>query len=297
MYNYKKRKNKRRKALNRFLENVKYQILHRPVQSAIDVVLFAFLLYALFVFLKKNDAVRLYKYVAIFLLVAVVATSNSLAFPLLGRTFAYAFIIVIIGVAALFPQETRRNFWKISSPRDMQQAFNAQYNCSDEELVSAIDDIVRACLNMAKKNVGALIVITPDYIPVHIKESGTVLDAVVSGGLIESIFVTKGPLHDGAVLVRGNRIIAAGCFLPLTQSLEVDKELGTRHRAAIGVTETNNVLTIIVSEETGVISIAHRGEIDRYMDSELLTDTLHEFYGLKAIDKAPAKKGRKSRKN
>lgn len=279
-----------------FAQNIKNEILHRPVQSAVDVVLFAFLLYALFVFLKRNDAVRLFKYIVLFLAVSVVATSGVLRLPLLGRTFTWGFLIVILGVVMLFPQEARRELWKISSPRDMQQAFNTQYDCSDEELNAAIADIVRASLNMAKKNVGALIVITPEHIPVHIQESGTKLDAVVSCGLLESIFNTKAPLHDGAVLVRGNRIMAAGCFLPLTQSLEVDKELGTRHRAAIGVTETNNVLTIIVSEETGVISVAHRGEIHRYYDAEMLADVLQEFYGLKAIAAAPAKNGKKFRR-
>lgn len=283
--------------MERFLENIKNEITQRPVQSVLDVVLFAFLLYAVFVFLKKNDAVRLFKYIAVFLAVSVVLTSRMLSFTLLSRTFSYAFILVIIGIAALFPQETRRGFWKISSPRDMQQVFTTQYDCSDEELNAAISDIVRASLNMAKKDVGALIVITPEHIPVHIKESGTKLDAVVSCGLLESIFNTKAPLHDGAVLVRGNRIMAAGCFLPLTQSLEVDKELGTRHRAAIGVTETNNVLTIIVSEETGVISVAYRGELNRYYDAEMLTDVLQEFYGLKAIASAPAKKGKRGHKS
>ena len=269
--------------MKQFLDNIKNELTNHPVQSVIDVVLFAFLIYALFVFLKKNDSVRLFKYVVAFLAVSVILTSRLLDFKLLSHVFEYAFLVVIVGVAALFPQETRRGLWKISSPRDMQQAFNTQYDCSDEELKAGIDDIVRASLNMAKKDVGALIVITPDYIPVHIKESGTKLDAVVSCGLLESIFNTKAPLHDGAVLVRGNRILAAGCFLPLTQSLEVDKVLGTRHRAAIGVTETNNVLTIIVSEETGVISVAHRGNLKRYYDAEMLTDTLQEFYGLKAI--------------
>ncbi len=282
--------------MNKFIENLKTAIFERPVQSAADVVLFAFLLYALFVFLKKNDATRLYKYVVLFLALSVVLTAPVLGLTLLSRTFSYGFIIVIIGVASLFPQEVRRGFWKISSPRDMQQAFNTQYDCSDEELNAAISEIVRASLNMAKKDVGALIVITPEHIPVHIKESGTKLDAVVSGGLLESIFNTKAPLHDGAVLIRGNRIMAAGCFLPLTQSLEVDKELGTRHRAAIGVTETNNVLAIMVSEETGVISVAYRGELKRYYDAEMLTDELQGFYGLKAIA-GTGKKSRKSRKN
>ncbi len=281
--------------VKQFFDNILNELTNKPVQSAVDVILFAFLIYAVFVFLKKNDAVRLFKYVAAFLAVSVVLTSKALSLNLLSRTFEYAFVLVILGIAALFPQETRRGFWKISSPRDMQQVFTTQYDCSDEELDAAISEIVRASLNMAKKDVGALMVITPEHIPVHIKESGTKLDAVVSCGLLESIFNTKAPLHDGAVLVRGNRIMAAGCFLPLTQSLEVDKELGTRHRAAIGVSETNNVLTIIVSEETGVISVAYRGELKRYYDSEMLTDTLQEFYGLKAIAHS-TKKG-KRRKN
>lgn len=282
-----------------FGRNIRDRFVGGPaliVQSVADMVLFALLLYALFVFLKKNDATRLFKYILVCLAAAVIVTSRSEQMPLLGRTFAYVFLLVVLGVAALFPQEARRGFWKISSPREMQQAFNTQYDCSDEELDEAIGGIVRAALNMAKKNVGALIVITPEHIPPHIRESGTALDAVVSCALLESIFNTKAPLHDGAVLVRGNRIMAAGCFLPLTQSLAVDKELGTRHRAAIGVTETNAVMTVIVSEETGVISVAVRGELKRYFDAEMLTDTLQEFYGLKAIAGTSQKKVKRVRK-
>lgn len=263
--------------VKQFLENILNELTNKPVQSVVDIVLFAFLIYAVFVFLKKNDAVRLFKYIAAFLAVAVVLTSKALSLHLLSRTFEYAFILVILGVAALFPQETRRGFWKISSPRDMQQVFTTQYDCSDEELNSAISEIVRASLNMAKKDVGALMVITPEHIPVHIKESGTKLDAVVSCGLLESIFNTKAPLHDGAVLVRGNRIMAAGCFLPLTQK-DFPKDYGTRHRAGIGITEVADVSTVIVSEETGIVSVVKRGEITRYMDSESLKRFLKEYY-------------------
>jgi diadenylate cyclase len=136
---------------------------------------------------------------------------------------------------------------------------------------------------MSKKNTGALIIIAPENIPEQIVESGTHLDAVLSNQLIECIFNNKAPLHDGAVFIRGNKILAAGCFLPLTQNTELDKELGTRHRAAIGETEQyNNHLAIIVSEETGVISVAKAGEILRYYDSVMLTDVLEQTYGLKA---------------
>ena len=133
-----------------------------------------------------------------------------------------------------------------------------------------------------KKNVGALIVVAPSNVPANIIRSGTELDSKLSTHLLECIFNTKAPLHDGATFVRGNTVIAAGCFLPLTQSLEVDKELGTRHRAAIGITETNNVMAIIVSEETGVISVAIDGILTRYYDSDMLRTKLEEVYGLKA---------------
>ena len=168
---------------------------------------------------------------------------------------------------------------------------------SDEVLHAAIGDIVHAAQNMSKKNVGALIIISTKSMPEHILDSGTNLDAELSCALLESIFNTKAPLHDGAVFVRGNRIVAAGCFLPLSQSTTIDKELGTRHRAAIGVTENYNVTAIIVSEETGVISVAQRGEIERYYDSQMLTEKLEQVYGLKATPSQEARgKKRRNRK-
>jgi diadenylate cyclase len=107
------------------------------------------------------------------------------------------------------------------------------------------------------------------------------------------LFSTKAPLHDGAVYIRGNKILAAGCFLPLTQQENLDKELGTRHRAAIGITEQSDHIAIIVSEETGIISVARGGEIFRYFDSQMLTDILEQAYGLKAMSKSPKNRRRR----
>ena len=155
---------------------------------------------------------------------------------------------------------------KIASPRDTHEAYTTAYDVSDEQLHAAINDIVRAAQNMSKKNVGALIVISTQNMPEHIIDSGTKLDAVLSCALLESIFNTKAPLHDGAV----------------SQSNSIDKELGTRHRAGIGVSENYNVLTIIVSEETGVISIAQGGELTRYFDSKMHTDKHEQTNGLQS---------------
>ena len=258
----------------------------RPVLLAVDFVLTALLLYAVFAFLKKNKATRLIIYVSLLLIASVVLSSETLGLDIIGKLMSSVLIIVCLAIAIMFPQELRRGLWKISSHRDMKATFTTHYDCSDEELHKAIEGIVRAAQNMAKKNVGALIVIAPDTVPDHIIESGTELDSVLSSPLLECLFNTKAPLHDGAVFIRGNRIIAAGCFLPLTQSTSLDKELGTRHRAGIGITENLNVLTIIVSEETGVISVAQGGELYRYYDAVMLTDTLEQIYGLKAVEES-----------
>lgn len=256
----------------------------RPVMLAVDFVLTALLLYAVFAFLKKNNASRLIIYVSLLAIAAVVLSSETLGLDIIGKIMGSVLVLVCLALAIMFPQELRRGLWKISSHSDVKATFTTHYDCSDEELRIAIDAIVRAAQNMAKKNVGALIVIAPTTVPDHIIESGTALDSKLSCQLLECLFNTKAPLHDGAVFIRGNRIMAAGCFLPLTQSNSLDKELGTRHRAGIGITENLDVLTIIVSEETGVISVARGGELSRYYDAAMLTDTLEQMYGLKAVE-------------
>lgn len=274
-------------------QNIKYQLANNFAASIIDIILYAVLLYFLFVFLKNNHATRLIKYMAIFLIAASIFSAGSLGFHLLSQVFSYAIVLLLIVVSVLFPQEVRRGLWKIASPKEMQEAFNTVYDCKEDELLDAISDIVRAVQNMAKKDIGALIVIAPEDIPMQILESGTSMDAKISCPLIECLFNTKAPLHDGAVFIRGNRILAAGCFLPLTQNSNLDKELGTRHRAGVGVTENHNVLTIIVSEETGVISVAIDGVLTRYYDSEMLTSKLKQVYGLNAIEGSGKRKKKK----
>lgn len=267
-----------------------------PVRLAVDFVLTALLLYAIFAFVKKNNASRLIKYIVVLAVLAVVLSSETVGLPVIGKVAGYAIVITTLVIAVMFPQELRRGLWKISSHKTDTATFSTHYDCSDEDLNNAIDSIVRAAQNMAKKNVGALMVIAPKDVPEHILESGTALDSKLSCPLLECLFNTKAPLHDGAVFIKGDRIIAAGCFLPLTESTDVDKELGTRHRAGIGITEKLDVLTIIVSEETGVISVAKGGELIRYYDAAMLTDTLQQVYGLKASELTTDKKSKKRRR-
>ena len=131
---------------------------------------------------------------------------------------------------------------------------------------------------MSKDNIGALIILANDNLPRQVLESGVAIDGKISTQLIEGIFFPKAPLHDGAMVINNYKVQAAGCFLPLTQNVNIPKELGTRHRAGIGITETSNVIALIVSEETGIITIAQRGKISRYADYDLLRKTLNDYY-------------------
>lgn len=280
-----------------FFQNISDKMTARPWACVLDIILTAFIIYGIIVFLKKNNAVKLLAYLLPTAVLGVILSSDALGFTLTGKIASYAVVFVILAVVLLFPQETRRGLLKLASPRETHEAYTTDYDVSDEVLHATINDIVRAAQNMAKNEVGALIIITTNNVPEHILDSGTKLDATLSCALLESIFNTKAPLHDGAVFVRGNRVVAAGCFLPLSQSNAIDKELGTRHRAAIGVTENYNVMAIIVSEETGVISVARHGEITRYYDSQMLTDELEQAYGLKAVATASGKRRKRGARN
>ena len=131
---------------------------------------------------------------------------------------------------------------------------------------------------MSKKDVGAIIILSKGNVSSQILDSGTMINSDISSELIESIFFPKTPLHDGAMIIDGTKIVAAGCFLPLTQNENIPKDLGTRHRAGIGITETADVTALIVSEETGIISTVYGGKLSRYADTETLKKILSKFY-------------------
>ncbi len=252
------------------------------IGSVIDILSIFLIVYAMITFLRRNNAFRFVKVLAFFTVGCLLAMRFAAFLPATGKLAGYFVIVIVLALFTLYTDDTKRVIRKLYSPKDAQSAYNVKYDCSDVELRKAIADIVKAVQNMSKKNTGALIIVAPETIPESIIESGTKLNADLSCQLLEGLFFVRAPLHDGAVFIRGNKILAAGCFLPLTQNTNLDKDLGTRHRAAIGETEQYpNHLAIIVSEETGVISVARNGEITRYYDSTMLTDALEQVYGLK----------------
>ena len=151
-------------------------------------------------------------------------------------------------------------------------------NIGKEKAIKITDEFVTALQNLSSEKTGALIVIERQTALNDRVETGTIIDADISEQLIGNIFYEGAPLHDGAVIVRGDRLYAAGCVLPLTENKNLDKELGTRHRAGIGITEHSDAIAIIVSEETGVISMARDGVITRYLDTKTIEKTLLDLY-------------------
>ncbi len=198
----------------------------------------------------------------------------------IAKTIAdYAVLFVIIAFCVIYQSSLKAFCSGIGRMRGKDQTISG-YVSNDEELSLAARDIVRAVQSMAKNDIGGIIIIAPTTVPEHIIRSGTVMNAVLSTPLLESIFNKKSPLHDGAVIVHGNRILAAGCFLPLSQEISISKDLGTRHRAAIGITEESDVMAIVVSEETGVISLAQNAQLKRYMTPEKLLDHIEDAFGV-----------------
>lgn len=198
----------------------------------------------------------------------------------LARALAVVIAVAMIAiVAVVYSSDFKSWFFSLSKKGDKKQR---QERYTNEELQHTIEEIVKACQTMSKARTGALIVIAPTKMNENIIDSGVRVEAILSASLLESIFNTKAPMHDGAVIVKGSKVVAAGCFLPLTQNPTLPKELGTRHRAAVGITEECDNLSIVVSEENGIISIVRKGVLRKYITPERLSDMLYEIYGVSA---------------
>lgn len=182
----------------------------------------------------------------------------------------------ITAVIIVFQPEFRRLLEQIGRKRYLKAVFNnaaVAERCSD----ATVNEIINATVDLSRGKTGALIAMEKEVILSEYVETGIMIDALVSTQLLDNIFINKSPLHDGAVIIRGNRIEAATCYLPLSENLSISKELGTRHRAAVGLSELTDALVIVVSEETGGISICEAGRIEREVDLICLKKALERF--------------------
>lgn len=241
---------------------------------AAELVAFFLLFYFVFRILKEGNERHLIAAYSLLVLFTGILFLFSQNFD--NQTYFIFLMVLSLFFLLLFNTELKRVIrMGKSQPLDKETPLSRGASAARaEECIAAI---MRAVQNLSKNNTGALIILSNGNLPKEILDSGVKLGAMISSQLIEGIFINKAPLHDGAMIVHSDRIEAAGCFLPLTQK-DLPKDYGTRHRAGIGVTEVSDVMTIIVSEETGIVSTVRHGEITRYIDTEALNKFLRAYY-------------------
>lgn len=228
--------------------------------------------------LKENDATRMM--IAYWAMIVIVGVLSYAVDFLDAQFYLYFLLILSAFMLIMFNVEIKKSLWDSHTDKTI---LNEMISAKDsvpgtESAERCIADIIRALQNMSKNNVGALIVLSKGNLPKQVLQSGVRTDADISTQLIEGIFFPKAPLHDGAMILKGHKIQAAGCFLPLTQKTNYPKDFGTRHRAGIGITEVANVVSLVVSEETGIISIIKQGNVQRYADYDMLLSALRDYY-------------------
>ncbi len=241
--------------------------------DALDILIIAVLLYKLITWTKETRAYQVLKGFGILFLCYFLSQLFSLHTLnwLLGSVVQSGVLVIAI----LFQPELRRAFEHIGRGKIFDK--NAWVNVTVEGS-DVVREIQKAVLNMARRRVGALIVIEQRVALGDILATGTRINGMITGALIENIFEPNTPLHDGAMVIRGETIIAAACILPLSDDVDIGRELGTRHRAALGVSGVSDSITIVVSEETGIISVARDGKLVRYIDAKALKDLLDSIF-------------------
>ena len=245
------------------------------LSDIIDILVVAYLIYILLVWIKDTRTWALFKGVGVILVVAIIAYFFRLhtLWWIISNTITVGAIALII----VFQPELRRALEQIGRGKIFNLILSplTDNNSSDGELTNqSIEEIARACVEMAKYKTGALIVFEQESKLGDIERSGIKIDAEITSQLLINIFEKNTPLHDGAVVIKDNRISSSTCFLPLSDNLEISKALGTRHRAAIGISEGTDAIVLVVSEETGTISYVRGGKIKRGLDGERIKQLL-----------------------
>ncbi|MEN8117530.1 MAG: diadenylate cyclase CdaA [Bacteroidota bacterium] len=243
----------------------------------LDILLVAFLLYQLYRLIRGTVAFNIV--IGLFSLYLFWLIVRALNMELLGSIMGQFIGVGVLALIIVFHPEIRKFLVFIGTNYNVNRVLSLDKLFSSGKIKTInhqqIDSLVDACVSMGKTKTGALIVIARDSDLAEQINSGERINAKISSSLIRAIFFKNSPLHDGAIIIKGNKITAAGCILPLTQK-ELDKALGLRHRAAVGMTENSDALTIIVSEERGSISVAQKGEIRRRISKETLIEILEK---------------------
>lgn len=242
--------------------------------NILDILIVAYITYKLFMLLKGTRAIQVLR--GIFILILATFVARALHFQTVSWILKGVWVAGVIAIVIVFQPELRSVLARIGKGPVLKSFFS-------EKLVF-IDEIIKALERLSKKGFGALIVLEQDTGLRNYVESGVIINGEVTADLLCSIFMSRAPIHDGAVIVQNDRLIAAGCVLPLTREPRVSKILGTRHRAAIGITEVSDAWAIVVSEETGDISLARNRKLERKIDIKELHSEITQLYKAKLAE-------------
>jgi diadenylate cyclase len=248
--------------LGEFLSQIRWQ-------DGLDIFVVSIIIYRVLLIIKGTKAARML--IGLGLLLFFAFFSKWLQLYTTDWIVISFWSQVVVALIVLFQPEIRRALAQMGESSFLQ-------NLKPAEELKSLEEIVRASIALANRKIGALIVIEREVSLREFVEIGTSLDAKVSKELLLSIFHPTSPIHDGAVVIRGNKVVAAGCFLPITLGTEIGKTLGTRHRAGMGITEETDAVTIVVSEETGMISVGIDGKIENHVDMGTLRDILTDIF-------------------
>ncbi|MCI9126604.1 MAG: TIGR00159 family protein [Eubacterium sp.] len=243
------------------------------ISDIVEIIVIAVLIYYVILWFRKSRAWALLKGILVIVVFMVIASLFHLTTLLwiINKTLSAGIIAIVI----IFQPELRRALEELGKKNVVFKLLKVGNNIEDERLSDkSIEEIIRATLEMAKVKTGALIVIARDHDLSQYSETGIKIGAKITSQLLINIFEKNTPLHDGAVIMENDKVVSATCYLPLSDSVSLSKELGTRHRAGLGISEVTDSIVIIVSEETGSISIARDGQLIRYADAAVLKSEL-----------------------
>lgn len=271
--------------LQTFFTNTIYSI---GWNDALDIAITTFVLYKILEFIKETRAQQLVKGLAV--LVIAYFLSGILNLHVVHWFLGGAFTVGLFALVVLFQPELRRGLEYMGRSKLFHARLVTQVDKDKAKFIC--DEIAGAAMSFSASKTGALIVFEREITLEDIAETGTLINAEISEELLGNLFYEGSPLHDGAVIIRGDKVYAAGCVLPLTDNKNLNKSLGTRHRAGIGITENSDALTLIVSEETGIISIAQEGKITRFLDKKSVEKILFNLFITEEEDKKISRLGR-----
>lgn len=253
--------------------------------DVVEILIISFLLYRFLAWIKDTKAWSLLKGIVVILLFVLIAALFSMTTILwIAKNI---FSVAVTATVVVFQPELRKALEQLGKRKVFSGVFSFEGNRLIGERFSddTINEIVRASYEMGKAKTGALIVLGQNDSLVDYENTGIAIDSLVSNQLLINIFEHNTPLHDGAVIIEGNRIVSATCYLPLSENMALSKELGTRHRAGVGISEVTDSLTVIVSEETGRVSVAYEGELSRNIEPDELRSKLEMIQGKQFEDK------------